>query len=623
MKTWSARAGGKPLVSEEGRAARAGRRAGPNLCLLALVSAVVCAPGAAAPAEDAATRGDAVLQAMQAELERARGLALPNLDKPYFIEFAADEAHVFSTSAALGASFGATERRFRIPRVRMRVGSADFDNGNYVFTEAGGASRYDPEQLVIDDAPGVLRRAFWLAADRSYKNAVQAITRKRAALKQVVQTEKLPDLWPAEPTVLVKGLQSVTERDWGDWPERVRRISETLKNYPEVLMSNVSMEASVHTFRLHNSEGTTVRNSSRAANFTARASGRTPQGGELRDAVVMPMPGLDTVPGEEELLNAVRTMAENIKALTAAPAGENYIGPVLVEGLAAAQLVADVLAPQLTLHRRPVAEPGRNVPSIRDEFEGRLESFVLPPFLSAVDDPTKTEFEGKPLLGSYEIDEEGVRAAPLTLIADGRLKSILLTRQPIAGQKASNGRARVPGPFGANAAAISNLFVNASESLPSRALRERLIEKIKAANKPYGVIVRKLDFPSTASAQSLRQLVAASRQDGVARPAAPPVLVYRLYPDGREELIRDLRWRGLSVRAMRAIEAVSQERFVLNYLNNLAPFALIGAAPYVAPSSVIAPSMLFEELELEKMDSESLRPPLVSAPPAVASAATP
>jgi hypothetical protein len=590
---------------------------------LVCASFVVVLAAGAAPADETAIRGDAVLQAMQAELERARNLSIPNLDKPYFLEFAVDDAHSFSTSAALGASFGPAERRFRVPRVRVRVGNAEFDNGNYLFTEANRASRYDPEQLVVDDAPGVLRRAFWLAADRSFKNAVQAIGRKRAALKQVVQTEKLPDLWPAEATTRIEPVEELTARDWADWPDRVRRLSAELKSFPQVLVSSLSLEASVNTFRLHNSEGTTVRTSNRAANFVARARGRTPQGGEVRDSVQLPTPGLSSIPSEEALRNAVRAMAENVKALVSAPVGENYIGPVLVEGQAGPQLVADVLAPQLALHRKPVSEPGRTVPSVRDEFEGRLETFVLPPFLSVVDDPTKTDFDGKPLLGAYEVDEEGVRAEPLTLVANGRLKAFLLTRQPVAGQKASNGRARVPGAYGANSAAISNLFINASESRPASALRTRLIEMIKAQNKPFGMIVKKLDFPSTASAQELRQLAAASRQDGVARPAAPPLLVYRIYPDGREELVRDLRWRGVSVRSLRTIEAVSQERFVLNYLNNLAPFALVGAATYVAPTSVIAPSMLFEELELEKIESDSMRPPLVSAPPVAASTSNP
>ena len=43
-------------------------------------------------------------------------------------------------------------------------------------------------------------------------------------------------------------------------------------------------------------------------------------------------------------------------------------------------------------------------------------------------------------------------AKPLRLIEKGVLKNYLLTRQPVRGFEGSNGRARLPGPFGASAA---------------------------------------------------------------------------------------------------------------------------------------------------------------------------
>ena len=57
-----------------------------------------------------------------------------------------------------------------------------------------------------------------------------------------------------------------------------------------------------------------------------------------------------------------------------------------------------------------------------------------------------------------------------------------------------------------------------------------------------------------------------------------PVLVYRVYPDGREELVRGLRFRGLTVRSLRDILAAGGEPAVFDYLENGAPFALMGAA---------------------------------------------
>ena len=142
---------------------------------------------------------DAVLRSMQDELARSRKLAIPGLEKPYFIQYSLDDARTFSTSASLGASLGVTDHQFRIPQVRVRVGDPSFDNTNYIFSDLTGGSRFDPEQFPVDDNYAVLRRDWWLATDRAYKGAVEAIARKRAALKNITQPEVIPDLWAAKP----------------------------------------------------------------------------------------------------------------------------------------------------------------------------------------------------------------------------------------------------------------------------------------------------------------------------------------------------------------------------------------------------------------------------------------
>ncbi|MEJ7606431.1 MAG: hypothetical protein WKF37_09215 [Bryobacteraceae bacterium] len=127
-----------------------------------------------------------------------------------------------------------------------------------------------------------------------------------------------------------------------------------------------------------------------------------------------------------------------------------------------------------------------------------------------------------------------------------------------------------------------------------------------------------MDFPSTASNEEVRRAFMAANQGGSSRPVSVPLLVYRVYPDGREELIRGMRFRGLSVRALKDISAVSTESAAFHYLNNLAPFALIGAGGYVAATSVVSPALLFEDLELEKPQDDLPKPPIVP-PPALTS----
>lgn len=572
-------------------------------CILFCVVGLLCAQSAP----------DALLKAMKDELERSRTLQLSGLDKPYFIEYTVEDMRTYSVSASLGGLLSSNSNRARIPRIRVRVGDYVFDNSNYVYSDLGSANT----QLSLDDNYGVLRRSFWLTTDRAFKNGLEAITRKRSALKNITQTEPLPDFWKAPALEKIRPI-APAGISLDAWTTRVKSLSSVFNAYPEVLASVVGFEASDATFYLANSEGSLLRNPDGISTLQVRASGQASDGMSVRDAAIFPVLDPKSYPSDAELRKTMESVAQRIKALSAAPVGETYSGPVIFEGAAGPQIIAELLAPHLALSRRPVAEPGRPAPFVASEFEGRIGSRVLPEFLDVVDDPTQKNWKGVQLLGSYDFDYEGVAPAPLTVIEQGRLKTFLLSRQPVKGFEASNGRARVPGPYGANSAAISNLFIRSSETVKPQELRARFLKMIQDRGKPYGIIIRRMDFPTTAPNDELRRVFQSAAQGGGPRPVSAPMHVYRVYPDGREELLRGLRMRGLSVRTLRDIVAVSDENFAFHYMNTLAPMSMSGGASYVAPASVIAPSLLLEDVELERPQDEMPKLPVVPPPPLTA-----
>jgi hypothetical protein len=179
----------------------------------------------------------------------------------------------------------------------------------------------------------------------------------------------------------------------------------------------------------------------------------------------------------------------------------------------------------------------------------------------------------------------------------------------------SNGHARLQGGYGANTAGFSNLFVRASETVAPSELKRKMIEICKTRSKPYGILIRKMDFPSSAPFDELRRLLAGSANSGgSAKPVSIPILAYRVYPDGREELVRGLRFRGFNARAFKDILAASDESFVFEFLDNGAPMALMGAGNTIAQSCVIAPSLLIDDLEMERMEEEFPKIPIVPPP---------
>lgn len=563
---------------------------------------------------NAALNSDPILRALAEELSRARNLRALG-EAVYFAEISADDAETFSVGAMLGASFAPQRNRLRPYRPMVRVGSPRFDNTGSIYADVFSGSRFDPGALPLDNSVPALRHVLWLAFDRAYKTAYEALGRKAAALRGVTQSEPMPDFWPAPPVIVLE-TPARTRIDDTAWTGRVKRLSAVFAAYPSVTSSAVDFQVSQGASYYLNTEGSVVRTNDRIAFLRVRGSLQAPDGMVLYDGDTVESLDPAQMPAEDALRQHVEAVARNLDALARAPVGDSYTGPVLFEGVAAAQIFAEVFGANLGVTRQPVSEPGRRLAMPGSELETRLGLRVLPEWMDVIDDPSARDFQGRPLLGFYLVDLDGVRPSRLTVVEKGVLKALLTTRQPVRGMDGPNGRARLPGPFGTKIPRISNLFVQAASTESEASLKQRLIRLAQQTGRNYAIVIRKMDFPSQGSMENLRQrAMQAGRSGAGGRLISAPVLAYRVYPDGREELVRGLRIRALGVRHFRDILAAGDRLHPFDYLDNGAALALEGAGNYVVGCSVIAPSLLFEELELEPPSEDLLKPPVVPPPP--------
>ena len=554
-----------------------------------------------------------LLRAMSAELERSKVMRLMGLI-PYYIEYAVEDQESTSVSASLGGLLNARQTLNRIPVVNLRVGSYEMDQTNQIFAGVYSGSRYDSDYLPLDDNLELIRQTLWLATDRAYKSGVESMSAKQQILKGANVTEPQPDFWKSEPVVNVTTANR-NKVDMELWKTRTTQISRVFLDFPEVLASAAEFDGLTSLSHQVTSEGTRIRMPDYLTTMRLRAVGQAPDGTVVRDATVFHSFEDTRMAPVAEMEKAARSLAENIKALVQAPIGESYSGPVLFEPLAAAQLFGQLLGDNVRNPRRPLSDPGRNVPYQPSELDGKIGSRVLPDSFDVLDDATQTSFKGHALMGYYYIDTESVRPKPVQLIEKGVLKEFLRTRQPMKGATASTGHARLAGSFGHKSASIGNLFVKSRDTKPFADLKKQLIEICQQRNKPFGILVRKLDYPTSGSVGELQAMFSSHAQSGsTTRPVAPLVLVYRVYPDGREELIRNVRMRNVSTRSLRDILAASNEVATFDYVNNNAPFALMGWAGYLAPATVVAPGVLFEEMEIDRIRDETVKPPVTPAP---------
>src|SRR5450432_1123835 len=265
-------------------------------------------------AQGPAAAPDPVFQAMKDEMDRARNLTVSNLEAPYFIQYIIDEDDNFDVTANLGGLLTERHDKFRAPEVHVRVGDYKFDNTNYVGSGFGFGSRYDLERFPLENAYPLLRRYLWLETDSAYKSAVEAISRKRAALRNMQQNEMLNDFAHAEPVHHLRNIPALSIDEEG-WTKRVRTLSAVFSQFPEVKNSSVELESSAGGFTMVNSEGAEVREPETVTYMRVRAIAQSPDGMTMRDAITFHSLDVARMPSDAEMTRGITTLAENVVAM--------------------------------------------------------------------------------------------------------------------------------------------------------------------------------------------------------------------------------------------------------------------------------------------------------------------
>ncbi|MDA2939086.1 metallopeptidase TldD-related protein [Acidobacteria bacterium AH-259-A15] len=556
---------------------------------------------------------DVVMRAMQDELARSiEKLQLEELEKPYFISYRVRDTKSAGASGTLGSLLSSEERKARQLVVEVRVGEYTLDNTNFLSLSMGrsGLARMFGGRisLPVEDDYKEIRRHIWLATDAAYKMALEDLSKKRAALQNKTRTDEVPDFSKEQPTEIIDRRQSAGI-DLAAAEELVRDISVLFKEMPHIFTSKVEFEVTNFHTRYVNSEGTSFERNRSYTSFTVRAGTQAEDGMPLEDFIALFGRSRHDLPEKQELVNRVREMGRRLATLRKAPLVDLYNGPALFEGQAAAELFAQGFAPRLLAIRRPITDDPRYqrfAEQAQNPFQDRLGARVLPRFLHVIDDPTLTEYEDHALVGGYGIDDDGVAAGETRVVQRGILKTLLSTRSPVPGVMQSTGNRRGSGPF------PSNLIVRSTRKLNGEELKQELLTLMHDLEKEYGIIVRRI---GNRSFQAL--------QDGSRRFFMPSGsettqiqgmnLAFKVYPDGREELIRNLQLSNFSVRAFKDIVATS-DTYTVHSVPFSPPFRLPTAPATVAIVSFVVPSLLFEEVTLKKPTGEIQTLPILDSP---------
>ena len=557
-----------------------------------------------------------LFKAMQDELRRSMTqLKMGALEKPYYLEYYLEDGRHWNISASLGAIVQNDSWHARPYGVRLRVGDYELDNSNYdsgQFPGSFGSGLASPT-LPVEDEYWALRRRLWLRTDRAYKEALGTLSRKRAYLKNVQTRERIEDFSRAQPVVEIAPAPASVQPG-EKWERALRRLSALLKPFPRIQRSSVGLHVYAGTHYLVNSEGFRYRQPEQVVRFHVMAALQAEDGSPVRNEstlLVRTLRGLPPLAGLERAVE--RTASEAIRSAEA-PLADDYSGPVLFSPEAAAHLLAHLLAPHLSgtpPPDRPAESFAMLVPQPGGAWSSKWKARVLPSTFSVVDDPTVETFAGSPLLGSFRVDREGVRAERVRLVEKGRLVNFLMSRAPRSELWRSNGHGRALGAAGVVQARPGNLFVTSSESESRQQLETRLIEEAKAQEKDFGILVTKLGPVASGDRGSFDEGLAASPGNPFAGFPEAPVLAYRVWvKDGRKELVRGFQFSALTPRALRDVVAAGNETFVYNHLSTV----VSAAGMELIPTTIVSPALLFEDLDLKVDRGKTRKQPVLPSP---------
>jgi len=551
-------------------------------------AALLALPLRSADAPDGAPKASPVFDAMKTELDRSLKTLGAQDPAAYYIGYTITDSQRATVSGSNGALLSSDEARNRWLEVTVRTGSYELDDTHKVDGRTppnGGPGTNAP----LDDDPEVLRRAIWLETDKQYRAAAEALIKIKTGKEVKVQTEegRAPDFSREKPQTYTGPWVSFT-LDRKPWEQKVRDYTRYFRQSTAVINSIVTFTANAENIMQLNTEGTHLQFGQIRYRLELFIQGKASDGMDIDRYYNFDWVNPSEAPTDKAVYAAAAQLRKEMEGLVASPLNDPTVGPALLTGRAAAVFFHEVFGHRAEGHRQKDVNEGQT-------FAKKVGEPILPEFLSIVDDTTMKKLGNQDLLGYYQFDDEGVAAQRVVLVDHGVLKNFEMSRSSLEGFPHSNGHGRRQ--IGATPVSRQgNLIVQSSKTVTNAQLRAKLIELVKQQGKPYGLLIDDIFGGFTFTGRGQPQAF-----------QVQPLVVYKVFADGRpDELVRGVDIVGTPLAALTKIEATGDTPEVFN--------GYCSAESGSVPVSAASPAILTRELEVQKKETSTDRPPILPPP---------
>lgn len=554
-----------------------------------LLGAVLLAlPVRSADPPDGAPKPSPLFDAMKTELDRSLKTLGEQDPVAYYIGYTVTDSQRATVSGSNGALLNSDEAHNRWLEVTVRTGSYELDDTHKVDGRTppnGGPGTNAP----LDDDPEVLRRAIWLETDKQYRAAAEALIKIKTGKEVKVQTEegRAPDFSREKPQAYTGPWVSFT-LDRKPWEQKVRDYTRYFRQSTSVINSIVTFTANAQNIMHLNTEGARLQFGQTRYRLELFIQGKATDGMDIDRYFNFDWVAPSEAPDDKAVYAAAAQLRKEMEGLVASPLNDPTVGPALLTGRAAAVFFHEVFGHRAEGHRQKDVNEGQT-------FAKKVGEPILPEFLSIVDDTTMKKLGNQDLLGYYQFDDEGVAAQRVVLVDHGVLKNFEMSRSPLEGFPRSNGHGRRQ--IGATPVSRQgNLIVESSKTVTNAQLRAKLIELVKQQGKPYGLLIDDIAGGFTFTGRGQPQAF-----------QVQPLVVYKVFADGRpDELVRGVDIVGTPLAALTKIVATGDTPEVFN--------GYCGAESGSVPVSAASPAILTSELEVQKKETSTDRPPILPPP---------
>jgi predicted Zn-dependent protease len=531
-----------------------------------------------------------LLATLKVELDRSLRTLKSQPVPPYFLSYEVTDDQVVEVNASFGEITSSVRSRNRQLDVDLRVGDPHLDNTHLISTGFPASifmERFGFIQVPLEDNPEALRSIIWYNTDRKYKAAVEQYTKVKTAVQVDVSPEDKSDDFAGEPAATYFEEPQILKVDPKVWEEKVRKYTAPFARYGNLYEAQAFFNADIETRWYVNSDGSEIQVSQPFYRLMISALSKADDGMELpryESYFAFTPQGL---PDDAVVLKDVDGMIHDLEALRNAPVADPYTGPAILSGRASAVFFHEIFGHRVEAHRQKSEEEGQT-------FKKKVGQPVLGSNFSVYSDPTLRRLGDSDLVGTYTYDNEGVKARRVVVVDHGVLKNFLMSRSPIEGFPQSNGHGRRQQGFAA-VARQSNLIVEVSDPLTHAELKRMLVEEIRKQNKPFGLFFQDIEGGFTLTGRVIPNAF-----------NVLPIMVYRVYPDGREELVRGVDLIGTPLTTFSKMVAGDNQIATFN--------GICGAESGAVPVSASSPAVLVSQIEVQKKEKSQERTPILPPP---------